>query len=99
MCREQLLLKYSVINNHVNCSKHNVGKARLKNKNQGEMELLEVLKSYDTVENPKDVTLPKDQRIYCIKVVHTFLIAGMPLNKLSALENYLRSMHTGCQIQ
>ena len=36
-CREQLSLKCSVINNYVNSSKHSVGKARLKNKQQAEM--------------------------------------------------------------
>lgn len=48
------------------------------------MELVEALKSYDAMENPKGVTLSNEQRIYRIKVVRTFSLAGTPLNKLPA---------------
>ena len=87
--REQLSLKCSVISNHVNSSKHNAGKARLKNKQQAEMELAEALKSYDAMKNPKGVTLSNEQRIYRIKVVRTFLLVGMPLNKFPAFRELL----------
>ena len=81
-------------NNHVNSSKHSAGKERLKNKQRTEMELIEVLKSYDAVEKPKDVTLSNKQRIYGnhIKVVHTFLLAGVPLNKLPAFRELLEDI-------
>ena len=79
-CREQLSLKCSVINYHVNSSKHSAGKVRVKNKQRAEMELVEALKSYDAMENPRNVTLSNEQCIYMYsKIVRTVLLARMLL--------------------
>ena len=79
-CRGQLSLKCSVINYNVNSSKHSAGKARVKNKQRAEMELVEALKFYDAMENPRSVTLSNEQCIYMYsKIVQTVLLAGMLL--------------------
>lgn len=39
--------------------------------------------------NPVSQTLPQDQRIYRVKVVTSFLGAGVPLNKLECLRELL----------
>ena len=55
---------YSDINNHVNSSKHSLGKEMMKSKQRTEMELIEVLNYYDGVEKPNGVTLSNEQHIY-----------------------------------
>ena len=37
----------------------------------------------DECEHPKGESIPTDQRVFRVKVVRTFLRAGVPLNKLS----------------
>lgn len=39
--------------------------------------------------NPAGQTLPDDQRLYQIKVVKSFMKAGIPLNKLDDLRDIL----------
>ena len=56
---------------HIKFAKHTSGKKRLKSKTQDEMEIGKALKLYDTSEHPEGESLPDDQRIYRIKVVHT----------------------------
>ena len=40
-------------------------------------------------EHLKGETLPTDQRVFRVKVVHTFLCAGVPLNKLNLFRELL----------
>ena len=47
------------------------------------------MKSYDATESPIGETLPEQHRLYRIKVVRTFLLAGVPLNKLSVFRELL----------
>ena len=54
-----------------------------------DVEIVEALKSYDKAENPKGETLPEEQRLYRIRVVRTFLLAGVPLNKLHIFKELL----------
>ena len=52
----------------------------MKNKQRAEMELVEALKSYDAMENPRNVTLSNEQCIYMYsKIVRTVLLARMLL--------------------
>ena len=53
------------------------------------MEISVALKSFDKEENPKGETLPEEQRLYRIQVVRTFLLAGVPLNKLLIFKDLL----------
>ena len=78
-CREEVSVKTSVINNHIKSNKHKSSKLRLDKKRISDVEIVEALKSYDKAENPKGETLPEEQRLYRIRVVRTFLLAGVPL--------------------
>ena len=88
-CREEISLKTSIISNHVKSVKHNSGKKALQSKQKKDMELVQTLRSYDASENPCGKMLPDQQRIYRLKVVKTFLTAGVPLNKIPAFRELL----------
>ena len=88
-CREELSVKSSVVNNHIKSNKHTAGKKRLGTRQKKDVEIVEALKSYDATENPVGETLPEQHRLYRIKVMRTFLLAGVPLNKLSIFRELL----------
>ena len=50
---------------------------------------MESLRSRDALEHPKGESLPDDQRVYRVKVVRTFLAAGVALNKLPEFRDLL----------
>ena len=81
-CREELSLKLSIIKHHITSSKHVAGKETLARRESRERDIAKALESYDKEENPSGQTLPEAQRVYRIKVVTTFLKAGIPLTKL-----------------
>ena len=56
------------------------------------MEIAEALKLHDHTNNPKGETLPDNQRVYRVKVVHTFCQQEFQLAKYHYSENYLRKM-------
>ena len=62
------------------------------------MTLLVARKSYDATESPIGETLPEQHHLYHIKVVRTFFLAGVPLNKLSVFRELLKKMRIACQI-
>ena len=63
-CREELLVKTSVISNHIQSAKHKSGKTRLDKKQKDDVEIVEAMKVYDAAENPKGETLPEQNRLY-----------------------------------
>lgn len=88
-CREELSLKSSVISNHIKSAKHISGKKKLETKRKADLEIVESLRSRDELENPKGKSLPDDQRVYRVKVVRTFLSAGVALNKIPEFRDLL----------
>ena len=88
-CREQLSLKRSVVKNHTQSSKHRKGKERLKRKDSRERDIAEDLRKYNEEMHPRGETLPEEQQIYCVKVVSSFLKAGIPLSKIESLRDLL----------
>ena len=82
-CRQDLSLKLSVITNHTKSVKHSQGKEHLKLLSEAhERDIPEALKKYNTATHPEGETLPVDQQVYRIRVLASFLRAGMPLNTL-----------------
>ena len=79
-CREELSVKSSVISYHIKSTKHISGKKRLETQRKAELEIVESLRSRDALEHPKGESLPDNQRVYRVKVVRTFLSAGVALN-------------------
>lgn len=88
-CREELSLKLSIIKLHIASSKHIAGKESLAKIEARERDIAKALQSYDKQENPSGQTLPEAHRVYRIKVVTTFLKAGVPLNKLHHFRDLL----------
>ena len=88
-CREELSGKSSVITYHIKSAKHISGKKKLETKRKADIEIVESLRSRDELEYPKGESLPDEQRVYRVKVVRTFLSAGMALNKMPEFRDLL----------
>ena len=73
------LLKKSIIELHIKSVKHGRGKVKLNSKEKRERDLAKSLNAYDEEVHPVGESLPTDQRVFRIKVVTTFLKAGVPL--------------------
>ena len=88
-CREEVALKKSIIELHLKSEKHEIGKGRLTSKEKREQDVVKALGAYDKEVHPVGETLPADQRVFRIKVVSTFLRAGVPLNKIDVFRDVL----------
>ena len=69
--------------------KHSNGKQALKQKNVKDQDIAEALQKMDESSHPKGETIPTDQRVFRVKVVRTFLRAGVPLNKIDLFKELL----------
>ena len=88
-CREELSVKSSVITHHIKSAKHISGKKKLETKRKADLDIAKALQICDDVEHPKGESLPEDQRVYRVKVVRTFLFAGVALNKIPEFRELL----------
>ena len=88
-CKEEVALKKSIIELHIKSDKHTRGKEKLACKEKREHDIVKALGAYDKEVHPVGETLPADQRIFRIKVVSTFLKAGVPLNKIDIFRDVL----------
>ena len=82
-CREQLSLKRSILKNHVCSMKHRNSKERLSRKEAREGDIASSLRKYNEQVHQHGETLPEQQQVYRVRVVSTFLKAGVPLNKIA----------------
>ena len=60
-----------------------------------ERDIAQALQAYDQQEHPSGETLPESQRVYRVKVVTSFLEAGVPLNKLHHFREILEQHFGG----
>ena len=81
-CREDVGLKATVIKLHFKSKKHQLGKDRLQERNREEIDIAQAFDTYNQEEHLVGETLFSDLQVYRIKVVKTFLRAGVPLNKV-----------------
>ena len=88
-CREPISVKKSVISQHIKSAKHEKGKARLAHKEKREQSIAELLVDYDKATHPVGEGLSEEVRVYRVKVVTTFLKAGVPLSKLDTFRELL----------
>ena len=88
-CREPISVKKSVISQHIKSAKHEKGKARLARKEKREQSIAELLVDYDKATHPVGEGLSEEVRVYRVKVVTTFLKAGVPLSKLDTFRELL----------
>ena len=70
-------------------SKHTAGKEKLAKKEKRDMDIVEALQKYDTNTHPSGETLPDGVRVYRVKVLSTFLKAGVPINKIDEFRDLL----------
>ena len=81
-CREELSLKSSSLMNHLKSQKHKDGKKRLDKKEAGERDIVKELAVYNENTHMVGETIAGNMQVFCVKVLSTFLRAGVPLNKL-----------------
>ena len=81
-CREELCVKSSSVKNHCHSAKHLEGKQRLAKKQAREGDIAEALLKYNKEVHPHGETLPSNQQVFRVKVVRTFLKAGVPFSKI-----------------
>ena len=81
-CREELPLKKSSISYHIKLTKHNDGKKRLEQRKVKDHEIAQSLRKYNEEVHSRGETLPEQQQVFRVKVVKTFLEAGVPLSKI-----------------
>lgn len=79
----------SIINNHIKATKHVRGKENLSKKESREHDIAQALKKFDDQNHPSGETLPTAQRVFRIKVVKSFLKAGVALNNLEQFREVL----------
>ena len=82
-------MKASIIKRHVESSKHKSGKERLSQKKKREMSIVDAMKNYDQEVHPKGEMLSDNQRVFRVKVLETFLKAGVPLHKMDDFHELL----------
>lgn len=88
-CREQLSLKRSVLKNNVSSVKHRHSKERLSKKEAREGDIASSLQQYNEHIHQRGEMLPEQQQVYRVRVVSTFLKAGVPFNKISQFQDLL----------
>lgn len=90
VCREELAVKKSVIEQHIKSRKHQQGKETLQSKAKREVDnIAKSLKEYDAKHQPSGETLPECTRLYRIRVLEAFLKAGVPLLKIDIFRGLL----------
>ena len=80
-CHEELPLKKS-IEYHIKSGKHDEGKKRLGKRKANDQDIAQSLKKYNEQVDKRGKTLPEQQQVFHVKVVKTFLQAGVPLGKV-----------------
>ena len=88
-CREELCVKSSSIKNHCRSAKHLQGKERLEKQQSREQDIADELLAYNKEVHPRGETLPPNQLVLRVKVVRTFLKAGVPLRKIELFRDLL----------
>ena len=88
-CREELPLKKSSISYHIKSTKHNDGKKRLEQRKVKDHEIAQSLRKYNEEVHSRGETLPEQLQVFRVKVVKTFLEAGVPLSKIGHFRELL----------
>ena len=88
-CREELSEKASIIKHHVDSQKHKSGVEKIAKKKKRDLTVLDAIKNYDKEVHPKDEMLSDNQRVFRVRVLKTFLKAGVPLQKMDDFRELL----------
>ena len=82
-------MKKNIVENHAKSFKHAKGKERMSKKEAQQKYLAEALQKYNDDVHLRGETLPQTQQVYRVKVLKSFLRAGIPLNKIDPLLDLL----------
>ena len=74
-------------------SKHASGKERLEKKEARERDIAKSLEEYDNQFHPKGESLSLAHRVYRVKVIGSFMKAGVPLNKIDCFRELRKRKH------
>lgn len=88
-CREEVSLKSSSVKNHTRSGKHNERKKKLERKEKREQEIAIALRAHNAEVHLAGGGLPENHQVFRVKVVTTFLRAGIPLTKLDDFRELL----------
>ena len=88
-CREELSLKHSIIKGHVQSAKHAQHKKQLAEKRSREHDISKAFKAYEQEVHPSGETLSEDHKLWRVKVVTTFMKAGVPLAEIDHFRELL----------
>ena len=79
---EELPLKKSSIEYHIKSGKHDDGKKKLQKRKANDLDIAQSLMKYNKEVHGQGETLPEQQQVFRVKVVKSFLQAGVPLGKI-----------------
>ena len=82
-------LKSSVLTRHIQSAKHGKGKEKLNKRSSSEVEIATALQSHNKQNHTEGESLPVDQQVYQVKLMKAFLLAGIPVNKISCFQEIL----------
>ena len=88
-CRDPVSLKKSVIDKHIKSTKHVSGKQKVDLKEKKEKDISEMLMNYVKQCHPVGENLSDPVRVYRVKVISTFMRAGVPLHKVDFFRSLL----------
>ncbi|CAH3043890.1 unnamed protein product, partial [Porites lobata] len=81
--------KASIIKRHVDSQKHKSGVEKIAKKKKRDLTVLDAMKNYDKEVPPKREMLSDNQRVFRVRVLKTFLKAGVPLQKMDDFRELL----------
>ena len=90
MCREELSLKNSSVQKHITSVKQAEKKAARREKR--DMDIIEALKQYGSMFIHQVKIYLRIMRVYHVKVLRTFMNAGIPSNKIDDLRDMLEEL-------
>uniref|UniRef100_A0A1X7V442 DUF4371 domain-containing protein n=1 Tax=Amphimedon queenslandica TaxID=400682 RepID=A0A1X7V442_AMPQE len=91
---DSIAINLNTVKNHVFSTKHKESNDKFQKGSTRDGDIVKALQKHDNQANPVGQTLPKDVRLYRIKVVMTLLKAGIPLAKIDTLRDLLEEKAT-----
>ena len=82
-------MKKSIVKLHIDSQKHKLHKIKMSEKEARQKSIAESLRKYDEQNHPSGETLSDSVRVYRVRVVKSFLKAGIPLSKVDDLRDLL----------
>ena len=91
-CQGEISLKKSIIKHHIASTKHVPGKERIAKKEKRERDIAKAFQKYmyNEESHPSAETLPESVWVYRVRVLSTFLKAGVPISKVDEFRGILK---------